>query len=441
MLPQEIIRKKRDGETLSDSEIGFFVNGLTNGSLTEGQIAAFAMAVYFNGMSMEECIILTKEMMQSGTVLGWGDLDLDGPVVDKHSTGGVGDKVSLMLAPIVAACGLYVPMISGRGLGHSGGTLDKLESIPGYNTQPDNDLFMKTVREVGCAIIGQTEDLAPADRSLYSVRDVTATIESVPLITASILSKKLAAGLDGLVMDIKTGSGAFAQNLDFAKEVAESIIHVAQNSGVSTSALITDMNQPLGKSVGNALEVKEVVDYLAGIDRENRLHELVIALAAEMLVVSGLAHSAEDGSQKAINELENGNAAETFSRMITALGGPNDLLENSESHLPKASVQKPVNSPEQGFVSAIDTRAVGLAAVELGGGRMKSSDSIDSSVGFTDVAGLGEKVDAGQRLAVVHAQSEDAAEAAQKAILKAYKISDSGNPPGPIVLDQIKYER
>lgn len=440
MLPQEIIRKKRDGKALSNSEIKFFVNGLTNESLTEGQMAAFAMAVYFQGMSMEERIILTTEMMKSGTVLGWDDLDLDGPVVDKHSTGGVGDKVSLMLAPIVAACGLYVPMISGRGLGHSGGTLDKLESIPGYNTQPDNDLFRRTVQEVGCAIIGQTEDLAPADKSLYSVRDVTATIESVPLITASILSKKLAAGLDGLVMDIKTGSGSFAEDIEFAREVAESIIHVAQNSGVKTSALITDMSQPLGKSVGNALEVKEVVDYLTGTAREEHLHELVITLAAEMLVVGGLVDSAEEGAEKAFNVLENGSAAETFSRMVTELGGPKDLLEYCETYLAASPVQKPVLSSKSGCVTEIDTRTVGLAVVELGGGRVKSSDSIDSSVGFTDVLGLGEKIDAGQPLALVHAQSEDAAEAAQKAILKAYEISGSAAEPGPIVLDRIIYE-
>lgn len=440
MLPQEIIRKKRDDETLTKLEIAFFVKGLTNGSLTEGQIAAFAMAVYFQGMSMEERIILTQEMMHSGTVLGWDDLDLDGPVVDKHSTGGVGDKVSLMLAPIVAACGLYVPMISGRGLGHSGGTLDKLESIPGYNTQPDIDLFRSTISKVGCGIIGQTGDLAPADKLLYSVRDVTATIESVPLITASILSKKLAAGLDGLVMDIKTGNGAFAKDFDFAREVAGSIIHVAQNFDVKTSALITDMNQPLGKSVGNALEVKEVADYLTGNSREERLHELVIALAAEMLVIGGLADSAENGAEKAREVLKNGNAAETFSRMVAGFGGPKNLLENYESHLSKAPVQKLVNSSKSGYVTGINTRAVGLAVVELGGGRVKSSDSIDSRVGFTDVVGLNEKIEVGEPLALVHAQSDDDAVGAQNAILKAFEISESANQPGPIVLDRITYE-
>ena len=267
-LPQEIIRRKRDGNVLSDQEIALFVAGIADGSVSEGQIAALAMSVFFQGMNMDERIALTRNMVHSGDTMSWSDLDLNGPVLDKHSTGGVGDKVSLMLGPIIAACGGFVPMISGRGLGHTGGTLDKFDSIPGYNTAPDNDLFRRTVKELGCAIIGQTGNLAPADKRFYATRDVTATVESVPLITASILSKKLAEGLDGLVMDVKTGNGAFADSLPMAQELAESIVQVAIGFGVKTSALITDMNQVLGTTVGNGVEMVETVDYLTGKTRE-----------------------------------------------------------------------------------------------------------------------------------------------------------------------------
>ncbi len=281
MLPQEIIRKKRDGRALSAAEITFFVDGLTAGRITEGQVAAFAMAVFFQGMSRAETVALTRAMTESGSRLRWHDLD--GPVVDKHSTGGIGDKVSLILAPIMAACGAYVPMISGRGLGHTGGTLDKLESIPGYQTAPDLDRFRHAVRQAGCAIIGQTADLAPADRRLYAIRDVTATVESAPLIIASILSKKLAAGLDALVMDVKVGSGAFLPELDAAKELAASLVEVANDAGLPCAALLTDMSQCLGHSAGNALEVQEAIDVLTGRGREPRLREATLALAAELL--------------------------------------------------------------------------------------------------------------------------------------------------------------
>ena len=297
MLPQEIIRKKRDGLPLSDEEIQYYIKGISNGEVSESHIAAFSMTVLFKGMSVEETFSLTDHMVKSGDKLNWNDLD--GPVVDKHSTGGIGDKVSLMLAPIVASCGIYNPMISGRGLGHTGGTLDKLESIPGYNTTPDNSLFHSVVKNVGCAIIGQTANLAPADKVIYGVRDVTGTVESVPLITASILSKKIAAGLDGLVLDIKTGNGAFANNLDFAKDLGNSIIQIANQFGMKTSAIITDMNQPLGDTIGNGLEIKEVIDYLKGVRKESRLHEVVLALAAEMLVVAGIVDSTDEGIQKA----------------------------------------------------------------------------------------------------------------------------------------------
>ncbi len=279
-LPQEIIRLKRDGLRLSEAEIAQFIAGLASGAVTEGQAAAFAMAVFFRGMDLTERIALTRAMTLSGETLDWRAPDLPGPVLDKHSTGGVGDNVSLMLAPMLAACGAFVPMISGRGLGHTGGTLDKLDSIPGYVTQPDLVTFKRVVREAGCAIIGQTDALAPADRRLYAIRDVTATVESVALITASILSKKLAAGLEGLVMDVKTGSGAFMPTLEGARELAESIATVATGAGLPTVSLITDMNEPLASAAGNAVEVKNAVDFLVGRRRDARLHRVTLALGA-----------------------------------------------------------------------------------------------------------------------------------------------------------------
>ena len=432
MLPQEIIRKKRDGHSLSAEEIQFYIEGIANGSVNESHIAAFSMAVLFNGMNVEESFHLTNHMVKSGDTLNWEDLN--GPVIDKHSTGGVGDKVSLMLAPIVAACGIYNPMISGRGLGHTGGTLDKLESIPGYNTTPDNDQFRNVVKNVGCAIIGQTANLAPADKIIYGVRDVTATVESVSLITASILSKKLAAGLDGLVMDIKTGNGAFADQLDFARDVGNSIISVANKFGMKTTALITDMNQPLGTAVGNAVEVMEVINYLKGTKRDQRLHEVVLSLAVEMLQVAGLSDSKEHAIQKITDVLDNGQAAETFQKMVSELGGPKNILDET---LTTANVVKPVPAPHSGTITHIETREVGLAVVELGGGRKKASDTIDHTVGFTDVLGLGEKVDKGQPLAIVHAKNEDDANHIIALIQKAYRINDSNVEPSPTIIERL----
>ena len=432
MLPQEIIRKKRDGHSLSAEEIQFYIEGIANGSVNESHIAAFSMAVLFNGMNVEESFHLTNHMVKSGDTLNWEDLN--GPVIDKHSTGGVGDKVSLMLAPIVAACGIYNPMISGRGLGHTGGTLDKLESIPGYNTTPDNDQFRNVVKNVGCAIIGQTANLAPADKIIYGVRDVTATVESVSLITASILSKKLAAGLDGLIMDIKTGNGAFADQLDFARDVGNSIISVANKFGMKTTALITDMNQPLGNAVGNAVEVMEVINYLKGTKRDQRLHEVVLSLAVEMLQVAGLSDSKEHAIQKITDVLDNGQAAETFQKMVSELGGPKNILDET---LTAANVVKPVPAPHSGTITHIETREVGLAVVELGGGRKKASDTIDHTVGFTDVLGLGEKVDKGQPLAIVHAKNEDDANHIIALIQKAYRINDSNVEPSPTIIERL----
>ncbi|MBT3456921.1 MAG: thymidine phosphorylase, partial [Thiotrichales bacterium] len=344
-LPQELIRKKRDGASLNDAEIGFLVQGISDGSLTDAQLGAFAMAVFKCGMSMNERVDLTRHMMNSGDTLQWSQLELDGPVVDKHSTGGVGDKISLMLAPIVAACGGYVPMISGRGLGHTGGTLDKLESIPGYDGTPNNSKFQSLVKKVGCAIIGQTANLAPADQRFYATRDVTATVESIDLITASILSKKLASGLDALVMDIKTGNGAFAADYKMAQELAQSIANVSNQSGVPTSCLITDMNQVLGHSVGNATEVIECLDFLVNPkDASTRLITLTIELSAYMLQLSGLEKDLDIARKKSQDALNSGQAASIFGKMIYELGGPIDLLEKPNKHLNPMPIISPVKS-------------------------------------------------------------------------------------------------
>ncbi|MCX7364327.1 MAG: thymidine phosphorylase, partial [Alphaproteobacteria bacterium] len=369
MLPQEIIRKKRNGGELSGEEIAFVARGIADLSLSEGQVAAFAMAVFFQGMTTAERVAMTLGLVRSGVVLDWNDLDLPGPIVDKHSSGGVGDKVSLMLAPIVAACGGFVPMISGRGLGHTGGTLDKLAAISGYETQPDVATFRRVVREVGCAIIGQTDDLAPADRRLYAVRDVTACVESIPLIVSSILSKKVAAGLDGLVMDVKCGSGAFCDTEAMARDLAQSLVAVSNEAGLSTTALITDMDRVLGRDVGNALEVAETVAYLKGDGvRDPRLHEVVMALAGEMLALGDLAPSVAAGRARAEAALDDGRAAEKFARMVSALGGPDDFLDHPGRYLARAPVIKTCTAERPGHVVAMNAREVGIAVVALGGG-------------------------------------------------------------------------
>ncbi len=422
-LPQEIIRKKRDGAELSASEIGQMVNGLTDGRVTEGQAAAFAMAIFFRDMNTAERVALTLAMRDSGTVLDWSDLP--GPALDKHSTGGVGDTVSLMLGPAVAACGGFVPMISGRGLGHTGGTLDKLDSVPGYVTQPDNALFRKVVRQTGCAIIGQTADLAPADKRLYGIRDVTATVESVPLITASILSKKLSAGLQGLAMDVKAGSGAFMPTLERARDLAKSLVAVANGAGLKTTALITDMDAPLADAAGNALEVRYAIDYLTGARREARMHELTLALGAEMLVLGHLATSLLDGRQRLERAIASGAAAEVFQRMVSALGGPNDLVARPQRHLAAAPIIRAVLPAHAGYIGAIDTRAVGIAVVELGGGRSRAQDPVDHAVGLTALAGIGDEVGPDRPLAIIHGRTENALERASARLQAAYTIHET----------------
>lgn len=432
LLPQEIIIRKRDGLALATDEIGSFIAGLTDGSVSHAQAAAFAMAIYFRDMSTAERVALTEAMRDSGTVLDWSDLA--GPVADKHSTGGVGDNTSLMLAPILAACGVYVPMISGRGLGHTGGTLDKFDAIPGYSTSPDNALFRKVVREAGCAIIGQTADLAPADKVLYAIRDVTGTVESIPLITASILSKKLAAGLGALILDVKTGSGAFMPTLEKSRALAESLVSVANGAGLRTAALITDMNEPLASAAGNALEVRNAVDFLAGRHQDPRLRQVTLDLCAAALQLTGYAGDAAAAVEAA---LSSGKATEHFARMVALLGGPTDFVERMDAHLSPAPIVRDILAPAAGTITAIDTRGVGMAVVALGGGRRLPTDSIDFAVGFDQILGLGARTDARTVLCRIHARTEEMAADATQRLLAAYTITDGPAPDHPLIADYV----
>ncbi|GAM78496.1 thymidine phosphorylase [Vibrio ishigakensis] len=440
-LPQEIIRKKRDGEVLTADEINFFIQGVAKETVSEGQIAAFAMAIFFNEMTMPERIALTCAMRDSGMVLNWDHMGFDGPVVDKHSTGGVGDVTSLMLGPMVAACGGYVPMISGRGLGHTGGTLDKLESIPGYNITPTNEVFGQVTKDAGVAIIGQTGNLAPADKRVYATRDITATVDNISLITASILSKKLAAGLDSLVMDVKVGSGAFMPTYEASDELARSIVAVANGAGTKTTAILTDMNQVLASSAGNAVEVREAVRFLTGEYRNPRLLEVTMASCKEMLVLGGLADNAEQAEQKLLQVLDNGKAAECFNKMVAGLGGPKDFVENYDNYLPKAEIIKPVFADTTGIITEMDTRAIGMAVVAMGGGRRVATDQIDYAVGFDQFIKLGETVDNNSPIAVIHARNEQQWQEAAVAIKAAVKVGEVGSyKPTPNVYAQIRAE-
>ncbi len=433
MLAREVIAAKRDGRELTAEEVGFFVAGLTDESWSEGQVAALAMAVLLNRMSLAERVLLTEAMRDSGTVLDW---DLPGPVVDKHSTGGVGDNVSLMLAPALAACGAFVPMISGRGLGHTGGTLDKFDAIPGYATQPDLDLLRKVTGAVGCAIIGQTPDIAPADKRLYAIRDVTGTVESIDLITASILSKKLAAGLDALVLDVKVGTGAFMATPDDARDLARSLVKVANGAGCRTTALITDMNEPLASAAGNALEMLNAVAFLRGDEIDTRLWDVTVALGGELLAQAGLAKDDAKGRAQMVDAFQSGKAAEVFGKMVAALGGPVDFVENAGAYLTPAQVIQEVYAPE-GFITGINARAVGNAVVVLGGGRRKASDRIDYSVGFDWLAGIGRHVDAETPIARVHARSPDQADEAAAALVAAYEVGKTPVDEAELVKERI----
>lgn len=437
MLAQEIIRIKRDGQTLARTHIDHFVKGLVDGSWSEGQAAALAMAMFLKGMRRDETVALTQAMTHSGLVMDWSNAHLDGPILDKHSSGGVGDKVSLMLAPIVAACGGIVPMISGRGLGHTGGTLDKLGSIPGYNATPDVATLHRALQTAGCAIIGQTAELAPADRRLYAIRDVTATVESVPLITASILSKKLAAGLQGLVMDVKVGNGAFADSMDMAATLAESLVQVANGAGLPTRAWLTDMNQVLGHTCGNALEVLEAVDFLKGQATEPRQMEVTRRLSAELLLMGGLATDEAEALQKVDHALHSGQALEHFSSMISALGGPTNFVEQPQRYLPGAPVTLALPAPRSGWVTGMATRDIGLLIIELGGGRRKASDVVDPRVGFSQFAQIGQQVQAGEPLAVVHAADAAAAQYACQALQSLIQMGDTPHKPLPVLVKRI----
>ncbi|WP_417583979.1 thymidine phosphorylase [Pelagibacterium sp.] len=430
-LPQEVIAKKRDGIELDASDITEFVIGITSGTVDDAQIAAFAMAVYFQGMTLDERVALTLAMRDSGRVLDW--TDLEGPTIDKHSTGGVGDNVSLMLAPILAASGAYVPMISGRGLGHTGGTLDKFDAIPGYMTNPDIDTLKRVVKQVGCAIIGQTNDLAPADRRVYSIRDVTATVEDISLITASILSKKLAAGLDALILDVKTGSGAFMDTLADSIGLAESLVAVANGAGLKTGALITDMNQPLASAAGNWLEVKNAIDFLTGIHRDPRLQEATLALCAHGLVLGGMALDIDDGLVRAQMALDSGAAAEKFFKMANALGSWHDL----ETYTPEpAAVIRDVFPTSTGSVTHIEVRKVGMAIVVLGGGRAHPGQKIDYRVGLDRLAGIGAKVSSQEPIARIHANDVSTAAEAEKRLIAAYRIGENA-AEHPVIYSEI----
>ncbi|WP_111805859.1 thymidine phosphorylase [Agrobacterium fabrum] len=435
LIPQEIIRRKRDGLSLAPQEIAAFIEALSKDGISEGQAAAFAMAVFFRGMNRDEMVALTLAMRDSGDVLSWRDIGR--PVADKHSTGGVGDNVSLMLAPIVAACGLAVPMISGRGLGHTGGTLDKLEAIPGYDVMPDEALFRRTVQSVGCAIIGQTGDLAPADKRLYAIRDVTATVDSIPLITASILSKKLAAGLETLVLDVKVGNGAFMQSLEDARILARSLVDVANGAGLTTTALITDMNQPLGDAAGNAVEIVNCLEFLAGRKAGTRLEKVVLSFAAEMLMQAHKAATLEEGAALASAALSSGRAMEVFTRMVSALGGPSDFIENPSRYLACAPIILPVPAARSGWLASCATRDLGMVVVELGGGRRKPSDAVNPAVGISDILPLGVRVEKGEPIAVVHAASSEDAERAVKRIEDCFGIADNAPEIAASVLERI----
>ena len=429
-----IIAAVRAGRSLRADEMVWFAKGLANGDVSDAQGGAFAMAVCLRGLTEGERVALTRAMRDSGDVLTW---DLPGPVLDKHSTGGIGDCVSLLLGPALAACGAFVPMISGRGLGHTGGTLDKLEAIPGYRADVSVEVLRRVVRDVGCAIVAASAEVAPADRRLYAIRDVTATVESIDLITASILSKKLAAGLEGLVLDVKVGSGAFMKSMEEAEALARSLVTTAQGAGCMTTALITDMSQPLATAAGNALEVIEVMETLTCTSVNHALWELTTALGGEVLALGGLADDAIDGAHRIGEALRSGRAAEIFGEMVAALGGPGDFVERWPDRLPSAPVVREVPSFTEGYVTSIDGQALGLAVVHLGGGRLKQGDRINASVGLSEIAGIGEHVSPDLPFALIHAATEEDADRAEQVVRAAFAIGDHEEPDPPLIHQRI----
>jgi thymidine phosphorylase len=435
MDARSILVKLRGGITPDDAELGWFADGLASGAVSDAQAGAFAMAVVQRGLSEAGRVALTRAMRDSGDVLAWA---IDRPVIDKHSTGGIGDSVSLLLAPALAVCGAAVPMISGRGLGHTGGTLDKLEAIPGFRTGLSEAALRAQISKIHCAIVSASAEIAPADRRLYAVRDVTGTVESIDLITASILSKKLAAGLDGLVLDVKFGSGAFMKTLDAARDLARALVGTANGAGCNTSALITDMSQPLADAAGNALEVMVVMDTLTGRAVNTRLWDATCALGGEALALGGLAPDATDGAGQIREALEDGSVAEVFGQMVAAQGGPSDFLDRWPDRLPAATVIRAVTVVQPGFVTAIDGHKLGLAVVEMGGGRAREGDRINPAVGFSTLAPLGCDLSKGDLIAVVHAATEEAAMRAEAALRAAYVFGDAApNAAQQLVLEKV----
>ncbi len=429
MVPQWIIEQKRDNEAIGEQDLRSFIAAYASGALPDYQMAAFAMAVFFQGMTFEEITVLTDAMMRSGDVLDWRGLDR--PTVDKHSTGGIGDKISIPLAPLVACAGAAVPMISGRGLGITGGTLDKLESIPGYRTDLSNAAFREVLTRVGCSIIGQTERLAPADKKLYALRDVTGTVPSIPLISASIMSKKLAEGADALVLDVKCGRGAFMKRMGDARELAETLVAIGRNMGRRVSALITDMDQPLGRTVGNALEIRESIAVLQGRGPRD-VTELTVALASEMLVQAGLCADADAGTEVARQTLASGGALDTFRRMVEAHGGDPSIVEDPD-RLPQAPVCLEVSAERDGWVTAVDADRIGRVVLLLGGGRRQHTDTIDPAVGVDHLVKTGDPIAKGEPLLLLHARSQDEATAQMAMVRDAIVIGDHADAVRPLI--------
>jgi thymidine phosphorylase len=432
--PQSLIARKRDRHALGPDEIAEIVRGIASGAWSEAQTAAFAMAAYLNGLDTDERVALTRAMADSGTRLDWSAVRDGRPIIDKHSSGGIGDKVSLILAPALAACGAVVPMISGRGLGHTGGTLDKLEAIPGYRVGIGIGELKRVTMEAGCAIVGATADIAPADKALYAVRDVTATVESEGLIVASILSKKLAAGLDALVLDVKSGSGAFMAAREQAVSLARALVSVANGAGLPTTAQVTDMNQVLGQAAGNALEIAETIAVLLGEETDRRLLRVTASLGGALLAAVGLAPDAAAGEARIRARIADGSAAERFARMVAALGGPADLIERPETHLQQAPEIRPVVAARAGTVARIDVRALGLAIVDMGGGRARADAAIDPRVGLTHVVAPGQQAAVGQPLATIHAADEAHWQRAAIQVAAAIVI-DPDLAPAPLAAD------
>lgn len=432
MFPQHIIARKRDGHALTREEIAAFVRGATDDSWADYQLSALLMAIFLRGMTPEETAHYTDQMMRSGVV---ADLSaVPGVKVDKHSTGGVGDKVSIHLAPMVVACGVPVPMISGRGLGHSGGTLDKLESIPGFRTDLSLEAFRAQVTRIGCALIGQTKDLAPADKKLYALRDVTATVECIPLICGSILSKKLAEGIDALVLDVKFGRGAFMKTKAEARQLAAALVAVGEASGKKVRALLTSMDQPLGRTVGNALEVEESIACLRG-EGPADLMEVTFALGAQMLLLGGVANDTIEAEAKLAAVIANGKALAKFREIVTAQGGDVRVVDEP-GHLPQSPIKAPLLASVDGYVADVDAMEVALAALRLGAGRAKADDRIDPGVGVSGLVKIGEQVSAGAPLCVIHASDETGLVEARVMLEKAIVVGDQP-VAGPSLIDEL----